>query len=183
MTPSLHTLGAALAAAALALATPLGQAQTQAPIQAQTQAQTGAGASGIIGGISGLYLDLSIQTRRDLCSARFKPTRNDWAERTLRWQERNAAVLAELRGLADLHEGSATSAPPQGPAEAAAATVVRQFKLMATLAPATNLAPLADEQAAWVCNQWLADLEPAGKVDQALPVLLQAARKLKVKSP
>lgn len=173
MTPSLHTLGAALAAAALALATPLVHAQTQ----------PGAGASGIIGGISGLYLDLSIQTRRDLCSARFKPTASDWAERTSQWQQRNAATLAELRGLADLHEGSATSAPPPGPAEAAAATVVRQFKMMTTLAPATNLAPLADEQAAWVCNQWLADLEPAGKVDQALPVLLQAARKLKVQSP
>lgn len=173
MTPSLHTLGVALAAT-LALAAPLGQAQTQ----------PGAGASGIIGGISGLYLDLSIQTRRDLCSARFKPTRSDWAERTSLWRERNAAILTELRSLAEQHEGGAVgSSPAPGSAEAAAATVVRQFKLMATLAPATNLAPLGDEQAAWVCNQWLADLEPAGKVDQTLPVLLQAARKLKVKSP
>ena len=177
MTSALQTLGAALAAFTLALAAPHGYAQAQA------QAQPGAGASGIIGGISGLYLDLSILTRRDLCSARFKPTASSWAERSSSWQQRNAAALAELRGLAELHEGSAPSTPPHGPAEAAAATVVRQFKLMATLAPATNLAPLPDEQAAWVCSQWLADLEPAGKVDQALPVLLQAARKLKVKSP
>lgn len=180
MKPSLQTLRRSLAAAAQAGV--LACAAQGAP--AQTQPQTGAGASGIITGISGLYIDLSIQTRRDLCSARFKPTRSDWAERTSLWRERNAAILTELRGLAEQHEGGAAgSSPAPGSAEAAAATVVRQFKLMATLAPATNLAPLGDEQAAWVCNQWLADLEPAGKVDQTLPVLLQAARKLQVKAP
>lgn len=130
-----------------------------------------AGASAVITGVSGLYIDHSIQTRRDLCSARFKDTQSAWRERTAAWQARNAATLQELRDLASRHESG------QG-ADAAAATVAQQFKLLATLAPATNLAPLPDEQAAWVCGQWLADLEPASKVDAALPTLLDAARKL-----
>ena len=133
-----------------------------------------AGASAIITGVSGLYIDLSIQTRRDLCSARFKDTQPAWRERTAAWQARNEATLAELRDLATKHEGG----PGTDAATAAAATVVRQFKLMAVLAPATNLAPLVDEQAAGVCRQWLSDLEPAGTVDATLPRLLDAARKL-----
>ena len=147
----------------LALATFAGQATAQP-----------AGASAIITGVSGLYIDLSIQTRRDLCSARFKDTQPAWRERTAAWQARNEATLAELRGLAAKHEGG----PGADGATAAAATVVRQFKLMAVLAPATNLAPLVDEQAAGVCRQWLSDLEPAGTVDATLPRLLDAARKL-----
>ena len=133
-----------------------------------------AGASAVITGVSGLYIDLSIQTRRDLCSVRFKDTQPAWRERTAAWQARNEATLAELRDLATKHEGG----PGTDAATAAAATVVRQFKLMAVLAPATNLAPLVDEQAAWVCRQWLSDLEPAGTVDTTLPRLLDAARKL-----
>jgi hypothetical protein len=176
---SVQTLRAAAAASALACALGCAAQGTHS-----AQGTSGAGASGIITGISGLYIGLSIQTRRDLCGARFKATRSDWAERSRRWQERNAPVLAELRALADKHEGQPVpGAAPTSPAEAAAAAVVRQFKMMATLAPATNLAPLADEPAAWVCNQWLADLEPAGKVDQTLPVLLAAARKLQVQAP
>ena len=131
-----------------------------------------AGASAVITGVSGLYIDLSIQTRRDLCGARFKDTKAAWRERTSAWQSRNAATLAELHALADRHESG------QG-ADPAAATVVQHFKLLAALAPATNLAALADEQSAWVCGQWLADLEPAGKVDTTLPTLLQAARQLR----
>jgi hypothetical protein len=130
-----------------------------------------AGASAVITGVSGLYIEHSIQTRRDLCSARFKDTQSAWRERTAAWQSRNSAALSELRELAARHESS------QG-AQAGAAAVAQQFKLLAALAPATNLAPLPDEQAAWVCGQWLADLEPASKVDAALPTLLEAARKL-----
>jgi hypothetical protein len=137
-----------------------------------------AGASAVITGVSGLYIDLSIQTRRDLCSARFKDTQPAWRERTAAWQSRNDTTLAELRDLAARHEGRQGSAAGNPATAAAAATVVQQFKLMAALAPATNLAPLVDEQAAWVCQQWLSDLEPAGKVDATLPRLLDAARKL-----
>ena len=131
-----------------------------------------AGASAVITGISGLYIEVSIQTRRDLCSARFKDTQAAWHEGMASWQSRNSAVLAELKALAAQHEAGQA-------ADATAATVLQQFKLMAALAPATNLAPLADEQAAWVCGQWLSDLEPAAKVDATLPALLDAARKLR----
>ena len=97
MNPTLQTLRRTLATAALAGV--LACAAQGAP--AQTQPQTGAGASGIITGISGLYIDLSIQTRRDLCSARFKPTRSDWAERLglVRAGSMDAAGR-EARGLA-----------------------------------------------------------------------------------
>ena len=131
-----------------------------------------AGASAVITGISGLYIELSIQTRLDLCSARFRDTQAAWRDGTASWQSRNGAVLAELKALAAQYEAGQA-------ADAAAATVLQQFKLMAALAPATNLAPLADEQAAWVCSQWLSDLEPAAKVDATLPALLDAARKLR----
>ena len=148
-------------------------------ILATTLACTGvqaAGASAVITGVSGLYIDLSIQTRRDLCSERFKGTQDAWRERAAAWRSRNAEVLAELRALAGRHEAA------QG-GDAGAAAVVQQFKLLAALAPAANLAPLADEQASWVCDQWLSDLGPAGKVDAALPTLLSAARKLQSAAP
>ena len=130
-----------------------------------------AGASAVITGISGLYIELSIQTRRDLCSARFKDTQIAWRDRTASWQSRNGAALAGLTALAAQHEAGQAADP-------ATATVLQQFKLLAALAPASNLAPLADEQAATVCRQWLADLEPAGTVDATLPRLLDAARRL-----
>ncbi len=140
-----------------------------------------ADASGVITGISGLYIDFSIQTRRDLCSARFPDTRPVWAERTASWQQRNGAVLGELKAEADRLDPGARAAKPGAPLPAvdAPTTVLRQMRLMAGLAPATNLAPLADEQARWVCGQWLQDLEPAGKAEEALPTLLDAARKLR----
>lgn len=130
------------------------------------------GASAVITGVSGLYIDLSIQTRRDLCSARFKDQRAAWHESTANWQSRNGAGLAELKSLATQHEAGHGG-------DVAAAAVLQQFKLMAVLAPATNLAPLTDEQAAWVCGQWLSDLAPGAKVDATLPALLDAARKLR----
>jgi hypothetical protein len=140
-----------------------------------------AGASGVTTGISGLAIDFSIQTRRDLCSARFPDTRPAWVERTAAWQQRNSAVLGDLKAEGDRLDPAARAAAsgaPLPPADAPT-TVLRQMRLMAGLAPATNLAPLADEQARWVCGQWLADLEPAGKAEQALPTLLDAARKLR----
>ena len=164
----LHTARAPLLRPRLALR-PLASSLLAAML-ACTGAQA-AGASAVITGISGFYIDLSIQTRRDLCGARFKDTQAVWRERAAAWQARNATTLAELRALADRHEAG------QG-ADPAAATVVQQFKLLAALAPATHLAPLGDEQAARVCGQWLSDLEPAAKVNAALPTLLDAARKL-----
>lgn len=146
-----------------------------------TAAAQAAGAPGVITGISGLAIDFSIQTRRDLCSARFPDTRAAWAERASAWQQRNRAALGELKAEADrLDPGAGAVAPgaPLPPADAPT-TVLRQMRLMAGLAPATNLAPLADEQARWVCGQWLQDLEPEGKAEQALPALLEAARKLR----
>lgn len=140
------------------------------------QAVPAAGASTIISGMSGLYLETSIQSRRDLCVTRFKDTQAAWTANMARWQQRNAAVLADLRAVAERLEGA--SLPGSSTRGNDATASLLQFKLMAALAPAGNLAPLVDEQAAWVCAQWLSDLEPAGKVEQALPVLLDAARKL-----
>ena len=138
------------------------------------QAVPAAGASVVISGMSGLYLETSIQSRRDLCVTRFKDSQAAWTGTMAHWKQRNASVLEDLRAIAERLEG----APHPGGSGNEAAASLLQFKLMAALAPAGNLAPLVDEQAARVCAQWLSDLEPAGKVEQALPVLLDSARKL-----